>query len=75
MNLTKLIAKQRFHYGTRRLSAGDEFEASKIHARVLVAAARAEYAQGEEKPKRPKLKLKPKRYRRSPAKAEAGADE
>jgi hypothetical protein len=70
MNLTRLIAKQRFHYGTRRLSAGDEFEASKLHARLLVAAARAEYAEAEEKPKRPKLKLKPKRYWKPVAKAD-----
>lgn len=37
----RLIATKRFTYATRHLVAGDEFDASLRHARVLVAAGRA----------------------------------
>jgi len=36
-----LIANRRMIYGTRRLKAGDEFEATRAHARVLVAIKKA----------------------------------
>jgi len=36
-----LIATRPLTYGTRRLKAGDEFEASRAHARVLVAIKKA----------------------------------
>jgi len=40
----KLIATKAYSYNTRRLRAGDEFEANDYHARVLVGARRARYA-------------------------------
>jgi hypothetical protein len=52
MRLTRLIATKPFHYNTRRLKAGDEFDASHVHARVLVAAQRASYADEAETPRR-----------------------
>jgi len=48
----RLIATRNYSYNTRRLRAGDEFEANDYHARVLVGARRARYApQQEEAPK------------------------
>jgi hypothetical protein len=49
----KLIATKAYSYNTRRLRAGDEFEANEYWARVLVGARRASYAQAvrEEAPK------------------------
>ena len=48
----KLIATRNYSYNTRRLRAGDEFEANDYWARVLVGARRASYAaQQEETPK------------------------
>ena len=40
----KLIATKAYSYNTRRLRAGDEFEANDYHARVLVGARKARYA-------------------------------
>ena len=37
----KMIANKRLTYGTRRLQAGDEFEASPRDARLLAAVSRA----------------------------------
>ena len=36
--MARLIAEKSHSYGTRRLKAGDEYEASEMHAKVLVAA-------------------------------------
>ena len=41
---TKLIATRSLKYDTRRLQAGDEFEATNMHARILVGARKARYA-------------------------------
>lgn len=41
MTMIKMIATQAMKYGTRRLEAGDVFEARKGHARVLEALKRA----------------------------------
>jgi hypothetical protein len=38
-----MTASRSMTYGTRRLMAGEEFEASRSHARLLVALGRAEY--------------------------------
>jgi len=40
----KLIATRSYRYDTRRLQAGDEFEATDMHARILVGARKARYA-------------------------------
>lgn len=40
----KLIATKSYRYDTRRLVAGDEFEATDMHARILVGARKARYA-------------------------------
>jgi len=40
----KLIATKSYRYDTRRLQAGDEFEATDMHARILVGARKARYA-------------------------------
>lgn len=45
-----LIAKRDMRYGTRRLKAGDYFEASKRDAKVLAAVKRADYAPGNRMP-------------------------
>jgi hypothetical protein len=44
MQMRKLIARSSHSYGTRRLKAGDEYEATEMHARLLVGARRARYA-------------------------------
>jgi len=40
----KLIATKSLKYATRRMQAGDEFDAKDMHARVLVGARLARYA-------------------------------
>ena len=40
----KLIAERNHKYGTRRLVAGDEYEATDMHAKVLVGIRKARYA-------------------------------
>lgn len=45
---TKLIASRAMRYGTRALRAGDEFEASRRDARLLVAIGRASEAKEPE---------------------------
>jgi len=40
----KLIATKSLKYATRRLQAGDEFDARDMHARILVGARKARYA-------------------------------
>jgi len=47
----RLIATRNYSYNTRRLRAGDEFEANDYHARVLVGARRARYAPQQEESK------------------------
>jgi len=42
--MTKLIAKQTHLYATRRLQAGDEYEAAEPDASLLVAVLMARYA-------------------------------
>jgi hypothetical protein len=42
--MTKLIAERTHNYGTRRLRAGDEYEATDMHASLLVANLMARYA-------------------------------
>lgn len=37
----KLVSKSRMTYGTRRLAAGDEFDATHSHGRVLLALGKA----------------------------------
>jgi hypothetical protein len=44
MLMTKLIAERTHLYGTRRLRAGDEYEASATDADLLVAVLMARYA-------------------------------
>jgi hypothetical protein len=51
--MKRLIAQKSHSYGTRQLVAGDEYEASRIHSRVLVAAKIARYA--PEQPERPPM--------------------
>jgi hypothetical protein len=48
----KLIATKSLKYATRRMQAGDEFDAKDMHARVLVGARLARYAP-EAAPERP----------------------
>lgn len=40
----KLIAEKSHKYGTRRMVAGDEYEATDMHAKVLVGIRKARYA-------------------------------
>lgn len=42
--MAKMIASRKLIYGTRRLKAGDDFDASTRDARVLHAIGRASYA-------------------------------
>jgi hypothetical protein len=42
--MTKLIAERTHLYGTRRLRAGDEYEATEPDANLLVAVLMARYA-------------------------------
>ncbi len=51
--MKRLIAQKSHSYGTRQLVAGDEYEASRVHSRVLVAAKLAKYA--PEQPDRPPM--------------------
>ena len=44
----KLIANKSMKYKTRRLQAGDEFDATNMHARILVGARKARYAPQQE---------------------------
>jgi len=44
MPTRRLIATKSYRYATRRLQAGEEFETSDMHARILVAARKAAYA-------------------------------
>lgn len=46
----KLIATRSLSYATRRLQAGDEFEAPERHARILIARQRAKAAQDQREP-------------------------
>jgi hypothetical protein len=41
----KLIATKSYSYATRRLKAGDEFDATDMHARILVGARKAQFAE------------------------------
>lgn len=50
----KLIATKSYSYATRRLKAGDEFDATDMHARILVGARKAQFA--EDKPRAPQVK-------------------
>lgn len=66
----RLIAKKAFPYGGRRLAAGDSFDASSRHARVLLAigyatAPDSEPAEPEPSPARPA-----RQYRRRDMQAE-----
>jgi hypothetical protein len=45
MPTKRLIATKSYRYATRRLQAGEEFEASEMHARILVASRKAAYAE------------------------------
>ena len=47
--MAKLIAEKSHDYGTRRLKAGDEYEASESYAKVLVAVHMARYAKKKAK--------------------------
>jgi hypothetical protein len=49
----KLIATKSLKYATRRMQAGDEFDATDMHARILVGARKARYAPRQEEPKPP----------------------
>ncbi len=40
---TELTARERFEYDKRVLCPGDDFNATEIHARILVNAGRAKY--------------------------------
>jgi hypothetical protein len=52
----KLIAARSLRYDTRRLQAGDEFEAPDWHARILVGIRKAHYA-----PDKPTPVVQPKK--------------
>ena len=56
-------ALSRFRYGTRMLTAGDEFEAPRQHGRALIAVGRATYATKEILPEDKPAK-KPRRRRK-----------
>jgi len=49
----KLIATKSYSYDTRRLKAGDEFDATDMHARILIGARKARYAPDQAKPEPP----------------------
>jgi hypothetical protein len=49
----KLIATKSLRYNTRRLLAGDEFEAPDMHARILIGVRKARYAPRQAEPSRP----------------------
>ena len=49
----KLIATKSLKYATRRLQAGDEFDAKDRHARIYVGARLARYAPDEPESPRP----------------------
>ena len=82
MNTKSLKALSGFKYGTRMLTAGDEFTPTEAHGRLLVALGRASYQEQakpsqqarkseiEPKPVRspPKPKPKPAANRRKPKK-------
>lgn len=54
MQTRKLVATKSYSYDTRRLKAGDEFDATDMHARILVGARKAKYApEPAVKPPRP----------------------
>jgi hypothetical protein len=65
----KLIATKSLKYATRRLTAGDEFDATDMHARILVGARKARYAPKQEKVEPPPLPVP-----RPPVKAEPEKD-
>lgn len=46
----KLVSKSKMTYGTRRLVAGDEFDATNTHGRVLLALGKASVAGPANKP-------------------------
>lgn len=50
----KLIATKSLKYATRRLQAGDEFDATDMHARILVGARKARYSPKQAKVEPPK---------------------
>jgi len=50
----KLIATKRLKYATRRMQAGDEFDATDMHARILVGARKARYAPHQDEPELPR---------------------
>lgn len=69
--MARLIAEKSHSYGTRRLKAGDEYEASELDARVLVAVLLARLA-----PDNPSLASSERSdmSRQSEATAEDGTD-
>lgn len=48
--MRKLVATKSYSYDTRRLKAGDEFDATDMHARILVGARKARYAPEQKEP-------------------------
>ena len=55
----KLIANKSMKYKTRRLQAGDEFDAKDRHARIYVGARLARYAPDQDDAEMPKVVLAP----------------
>lgn len=70
----KLIATKSYRYDTRRLVAGDEFEATDMHARVLVGARKARYAH-ETGPQHPPQPSPPSQPKPPPPESEPDDDE
>jgi|GEM_PF-2852996 len=58
MPTRRLIATKPYRYATRRLQAGEEFEASDMHARILVASRKAAYA-SEDQASQPQQQVQP----------------
>ena len=70
----KLIATKSLKYDTRRLQAGDEFEATNMHARILVGARRARYAPQQAEPELPRPVIVPEDRTEADAKEREDAE-
>ena len=71
----KLIATKSYRYDTRRLQAGDEFEATNMHARILVGARKARYAPQQDEPELPRPVVVPEEKPEAEAEAKTREDD
>jgi membrane protein involved in colicin uptake len=69
----KLIATKSYSYATRRLKAGDEFDATDMHARILVGARKAQFAEDRPSAKAATAKAPVKIEEKAQAQAETTA--